>query len=275
MSEPGQSSLLGKWSRFRSPLVSVPIVGMAYVELVYVTFTLFFIVTTGGVPFFVFFWLPFMILMPVSILVVWRRPRIGYVMTTVLAVLALGFFGDGGHGVEIFASPASTPQFFEVITDLPAYVAILLYSVLGFLDTWHMSVGETPKQIRVIPRYSIAGLLIVGFIIGGLVIGLIAGATESRLLQNGSGDIVIPAGAGSQNNKQFYNPSVFQAKVGHAVTWANRDSTAHTVTTDGSALDSCNIDVVASYSFTFSQTGNYTYHCTYHLWMTSKVTVVT
>src|SRR5437867_8288310 len=92
----------GKWARFRSLLFSIPIVGMIYVELVYLAFTLFFILATGGVPFFVFFWLPFMILIPVATLLIWRRPRIGYIVATVLAVLALAFFGDGGHGVEIF-----------------------------------------------------------------------------------------------------------------------------------------------------------------------------
>ncbi len=102
--------------------------------------------------------------------------------------------------------------------------------------------------------------MILGFVVGGLVVGLLAGATESRLLQNGTGDILIVAGAANQNNGQFYNPSIFQAKVGQPVTWANRDIAAHTVTSDSVfdssfLLDSFNIDVGARYQFTFTHTG--------------------
>ncbi len=108
MSSPTKSNPLSKWSRFHSPSVAVPVIGMIYIELVYLVLTLFFVVSTGGIPFFVFFWAPFMILMPVAIFVIWSKPRFGYVLTTVLAFLALAFFGDGGHGVEVYATPSST-----------------------------------------------------------------------------------------------------------------------------------------------------------------------
>ncbi len=273
MSRPTKSNGVSQWSRLRSPLVAVPIIGMIYIELVYLVFILFFAVSTGGIPFFVVFWAPFMILMPVAIFAIWRKPRIGYVLTTVMAVLALALFGDGGHGVEIYATPSSTYEFFETITDLPIYVAVLLYSILGILDLRRRTGVEISKMTKMIPRSSFAAFLVAGFIIGGLVVGLMAGATESRLLQNGTGDIVIVSGAGQQNNAQFYSPALFTAKVGHAISWANRDSTAHTVTSDSGAFDSGDMAVGASYQFTFSQAGNYTYHCTYHAWMMGKVTV--
>ncbi len=263
----------GTWSRFQSPLVAVPIIGMVYTELFYITWSIFFFSYLGSLPFFVIFWAPFMILMPISIITIWRKPRVGYPLAAVTAAVALALFADGGHGVEVYYTPASTGQFIDVITNLPAYFAVLLYSALGFLNMRHKPSVEPVKTSRMIPRYSIASTLILGFIIGGLVIGLMAGATESRLLQNGTGDIVIVSGAANQNNVQFYNPSVFQAKVGQTVTWSNRDSAAHTVTSDTGAFDSQNLDVGASYQFTFTQTGNYTYHCTYHTWMTGKVTV--
>ena len=260
-------------SRLWSPLVSIPIIGMTYIELVYLTFTSFFIATTGGVPSFVFYWSPFMILMPISIILIWKRPRIGYILAAIVAGLGLAFFSDGGFGVEIWATPSSTAQFFEVMTDLPAYFAVLLYAVFGYLNTRTKQAAPPIKVIKTIPRYTTAGLLIVGFVIGGLIVGLLAGATESRLLQNGTGDIIIVSGAASQNNAQFYNPTTFQARVGHAVTWANRDSQAHTVTSDAGTFDSANIAVGAFYAHTFNQAGNFLYHCTYHLWMKGTVSV--
>src|SRR5215470_15887773 len=88
-------------SRLRSPLLAIPIIGMIWIELVYLSFTAFFLATTGGVPFFVFFWSPFMILLPISIVLVLKKPRVGYILATVIAALGLVSFSDGGHGVEI------------------------------------------------------------------------------------------------------------------------------------------------------------------------------
>ncbi len=260
-------------SRLRSPIVLIPIAGMTWIELVYLSFTAFFIATTGTVPFFVFYWSPFMMLMPIAILVIWKRPRIGYILAAIVAGLGLACFSDGGFGVEVWATPSSTAQFFEVITDLPAYFAVLLYAVFGVVKTRAKQTTPPLKPLKTLPRYTTAGLLIVGFVIGGLVVGLLAGATESRLLQNGTGDIVIVSGAASQSNGQFYNPTIFQTRVGRTVTWANRDSQAHTLTSDSGVFDSANIAVGAFYTYTFNQAGNFSYHCTYHLWMKGTVTV--
>lgn len=63
-----------------------------------------------------------------------------------------------------------------------------------------------------------------------------------------------------------FNPTALQVTVGQTVTWTNRDSVAHTVTSDASAspLDSPMIGPGESWSFTFTQAGNYLYHCTPH-----------
>ncbi|MDA4123762.1 MAG: cupredoxin domain-containing protein, partial [Thaumarchaeota archaeon] len=56
------------------------------------------------------------------------------------------------------------------------------------------------------------------------------------------------------------------------------DIAAHTVTADnttgGTAVfDSSNLAVGASYSYTFTAPGTYTYHCNYHSWMKGTVVV--
>jgi len=109
---------------------------MVYTELFYLTSSIFFLVSQGSLPIFVFYWTPFMILLPLSILLIWRKPRIGYPLAAISRAVALALFGDGGHGVEIYYTPASTAQFIDVITNLPSYLAVLLYATLGLtLDT--------------------------------------------------------------------------------------------------------------------------------------------
>jgi len=83
--------------------------------------------------------------------------------------------------------------------------------------------------------------------------------------------------SGTQNltisNFAFSQPSI-TVHVGDTVTWTNQDSTAHTVTsTDGGPLNSGNMANGVSYSYTFTKTGTYAYHCSYHPYMTGIVTV--
>lgn len=72
-----------------------------------------------------------------------------------------------------------------------------------------------------------------------------------------------------------FSPSAISVKKGTKVTWTNNDSTAHTVTeSDGkTGPDSQLINPGSSYSFTYSSTGTFNYHCTIHSTMTGTVTV--
>jgi plastocyanin len=53
----------------------------------------------------------------------------------------------------------------------------------------------------------------------------------------------------------------------------NEDGTAHTVTSDTSLFDSGYIAAGGSWTYTFTSTGTYRYHCTYHSWMAGIVVV--
>ncbi|MEI6478350.1 MAG: cupredoxin family copper-binding protein [bacterium] len=71
----------------------------------------------------------------------------------------------------------------------------------------------------------------------------------------------------------FANPDV-TIKVGDSVTWTNKDSMAHTVTSsDGGPLSSSNLSTGQAYSFTFNEKGTFKYHCAIHPSMTGTVTV--
>jgi plastocyanin len=71
-----------------------------------------------------------------------------------------------------------------------------------------------------------------------------------------------------------FQPGTLTVKVGDIVTWSNADTAAHTVTSDTAGLfDSGPISQGATFKFTFSQAGTFTYHSTSDSGWTGTVTV--
>lgn len=70
-----------------------------------------------------------------------------------------------------------------------------------------------------------------------------------------------------------FNPSTITVTSGTKVTWSNKDGVTHTVTSDNNLFDSGNIPNGGTYSFTFTATGTYSYHCKIHTGMTAAVIV--
>lgn len=72
-----------------------------------------------------------------------------------------------------------------------------------------------------------------------------------------------------------FSPASITVKKGTTVTWTNQDGAAHTVVeTDGqNGPNSDRLEKGQSYSFTYTATGTYKYHCSIHPDMTGTVTV--
>ena len=71
-----------------------------------------------------------------------------------------------------------------------------------------------------------------------------------------------------------YDPDGISVAVGTTVTWTNTGAVAHTVTSDdGASFDSGNLDPQSALSFTADSSGTFTYHCTFHAWMTATLNV--
>ncbi len=66
---------------------------------------------------------------------------------------------------------------------------------------------------------------------------------------------------------------VIQVKAGTTVTWTNKDTTPHTVTFTNGMKNSGNLVQGATFSFTFTTPGTYSYVCAYHPQMTGEVIV--
>jgi plastocyanin len=75
-------------------------------------------------------------------------------------------------------------------------------------------------------------------------------------------------------NNFAFSPAELTVKKGTTLTWTNKDSSPHTVTsTDNGKLDSKTLDQGESYSFTFNEVGTFNYKCTFHSSMMGKVIV--
>ncbi len=86
--------------------------------------------------------------------------------------------------------------------------------------------------------------------------------------------ITISKGASVSTNALFYVPQKIEVTPGAIVTWVNRDSVGHTVTSDSLAFNSGAIAPKGVFTFTFTTPGTYSYHCSFHAWMTGTITVV-
>jgi plastocyanin len=73
-----------------------------------------------------------------------------------------------------------------------------------------------------------------------------------------------------------FDPSSLTVKSGTVVKWTNQDGAPHTIVSDTNspmAFSSDSLANGASYSFTFTQPGTYTYHCSIHPSMKGTIIV--
>ncbi len=71
-----------------------------------------------------------------------------------------------------------------------------------------------------------------------------------------------------------FNPDTLTVKVGSTVTWSNATKDAQSFTSDTANLfDSGSVAAGATYTFTFTQAGTFTYHSTITPTLTGKVVV--
>lgn len=92
--------------------------------------------------------------------------------------------------------------------------------------------------------------------------------------------VTIVKGAQNSNNKEFYVPPQTTAKPGSTITWNNEDSAIHTATSGKDATPDGKFDTSlispgqSSKSIIMpNESGEYSYFCTLHPWMTGTVEV--
>ena len=101
-------------------------------------------------------------------------------------------------------------------------------------------------------------------------------------------EVSIAEGSSLETNGQFFVPRDVRGTIGisNNVVWTNNDITGHTVTTDDGYVDLINgefdsIDQLGAilvpgetFEFTFTQVGEYPYHCEPHPHMQGSVEIV-
>lgn len=70
-----------------------------------------------------------------------------------------------------------------------------------------------------------------------------------------------------------FSPKQISVKVGTKVTWTNKDSVAHTVTSNDGFFESGTLSTGGTYSYVFPVPGTYSYYCRPHPYMTATVVV--
>jgi plastocyanin len=226
---------------------------------------------SGNVPFYDYIHIPFIILFGLSIVATWARPKVGYIMGLISSVAGTAILSPFTF-VKGVSSPADFGLFFYVITIFPMMLAAALYSLMAYLDL--RNPNRPISSNRLYLRRLII-ILILGFMIGGVTVGSLAAGTENQLLSsaNSNADITIPRGAAVQGNTA-YSPGNFTLKAGNTVTWVNKDTTVHTVTSTSGLFDSGNLNPGQTWSHAFTQSGVFKYYCALHAWMKGNVTVI-
>src|SRR5438093_9693056 len=178
---------------------------------------------SGSVPFYEYIHIPFIVLFGLSIVAIWVRPKIGYIMGLISGVAGIAVLSPFTF-VKGVSNPADFGLFFYVITIFPMMLAAVLYSLMAYLDL--RNPNRPISSNRLYLRRLII-ILILGFIIGGVTVGSFAAGTENQLLSSlsSSANITIPRGATVQGNTA-YSPGNFTVKAGQAVSSVNNDTTA-------------------------------------------------
>jgi plastocyanin len=87
----------------------------------------------------------------------------------------------------------------------------------------------------------------------------------------------MPSGSPPANEVWMQNtaftPSSITVSVNTTITWRNKDSVTHTVTSNTSVFDSGNIAAGGNFTHQFLAAGTYPYHCNIHPGMTGTVIV--
>jgi plastocyanin len=127
-----------------------------------------------------------------------------------------------------------------------------------------------PRLTATLTLAVLAGLLLAACgTSGGTATTAPSGSTTA-----GGGTTTVAAGQFQVTIDGFaFTPPELTVPVGTTVTWTNNHAANHTVTSDTGLFDSGTMAQGATFAFTFTQAGEFPYHCSIHSSMTAKIIV--
>lgn len=173
---------------------------------------------------------------------------------------------------EVLSNPAR-PDFWLAISVEPLLILVVILAILSLVK-WKKGLAQTTYLASPKSSGGLFVLAVIGFIVGGLVVGGFSASTITRILGGGGQAADIRIVPNAPQAAVPFSPATLTVSFGGTVTWFNGDSIIHTVTSDTAGLfDSGPLNPGEYWSHTFTQPGTYTYHCTPHPQMTGAIVV--
>jgi plastocyanin len=142
-----------------------------------------------------------------------------------------------------------------------------------------------PRSVRGRALMGFSMSIAVGVVILAALSGFVQESAVAPLVESGVEspritEVRIVEGSYLPTQEENYSPKAVTVVLGvnNTIAWRNDDSIPHTVTSDTGLFDSGAqyrnyMPTGATWKFTFSQTGEYPYHCIPHPWMKGTVIV--
>ena len=208
-----------------------------------------------------------------SIGTLWQKTW-GYVIA---GLVSLGFI-IGANGLNAWIPTLSNPHdyntFIVADTIVPALVLVAILTILCFANR---KKGLNQKTYLTSAR-SFSGALsviIVVLAIAGALVGAFSPASSGAATSSVAVSIVDGA-FNPFNAAGHFAPTTITLVMGvnNTVTWTNNDYSIHTVTSDTGLFNSGLLNNGNSWTYTFTSSGTYGYHCEIHPFMNGTVIVV-
>ncbi len=196
--------------------------------------------------------------------------RWAFAVGAAMSILLLALFGP--NIATSLSNPAES-SFWIGISIVPLLILVLIFAVLAYRNA-KTGLEHKPYLSSVKSTGGLLTVAVIGFVIGGLVVGAIGGSVILGNISGVPADIEIVKDASSSS--QPYVPGNFTVHLsaGGKVSWINKDTTAHTVTSTTGLFDSGTSGVGSTWSHTFTTAGTYPYYCTIHPMMTGTIVVM-
>lgn len=170
-----------------------------------------------------------------------------------------------------FTNPAS-PGAWYIVTGVPVGLLVIALSVLC-LRRWKAEVTETKYLSEARSTGGLLAFAVLGFAVGALIAGLAAAPLLTSLVAGSGEGADVRIVQNAMTVAVPFSPRTLSVANGTTVRWFNGDTNQHTVTSDAGVFASPYLDPGGWFSFTFTRTGTYAYHCEPHPNMTGTIVV--
>lgn len=175
------------------------------------------------------------------------------------------------RGSQTTLVPAGGGTVVELVGHVPSTIILVDHALARAFDKGAVGQivvtgGEQPEIYEVIGGDPVEPTATTAAPVEGEAISILPGSGDAQPLE-------APDEFAASEAPADYSVNVLTVKVGTTVTWTNTDSMLHTVTDVSGAFDSGFLEEGDSWSYTFTEPGEYEYFCMPHPWMRAKVIV--